>query len=155
MVGANESEVEDASRLMERVRQRDGGAFESLYDAYHRLVYGIALRILGDVPGAEDVTQAVFLKLWSAPSSFANGNFAAWISRVTRNRALDVVRSRSMRQQSDVPDTMPADDALEVRAFAGALIGAMSTAFDPTAGGGLEMDKIKRIADFLEAGMPL
>lgn len=118
MVGANESEVEDASRLMERVRQRDGGAFESLYDAYHRLVYGIALRILGDVPGAEDVTQAVFLKLWSAPTSFASGNFAAWISRVTRNRALDVVRSRAIRQQSDVPDTMPADDALEDRAFA-------------------------------------
>lgn len=46
-------------------------------------------------------------------------------------------------------------DEVEVRAFAGALIGAMSTTFDPTTGHGLEMDKLKRIADFLEAGMPL
>jgi len=114
---ANGSEVEDAGRVMERVRERDGAAFELLYDAYHRLVYGIALRILSDVPTAEDVTQAVFLKLWSTPQSFVSGNFAAWIARVTRNRALDVVRSRNVRQQSEVPETMPADDALEDRAF--------------------------------------
>jgi len=114
---ANESEVEDAGRLMERVRERDGAAFELLYEAYHRLVYGIALRILGDVPAAEDVTQAVFLKLWSSPR-FASGNFGAWIARVTRNRALDVVRSRNVRQQGELPETMPADDALEDRAFA-------------------------------------
>jgi AcrR family transcriptional regulator len=47
------------------------------------------------------------------------------------------------------------EDELEVRAFAGALIGAMMTAFDPRPGGGLDLDKIGRIADFLEAGMPL
>jgi len=116
--GANGSEVEDASRLMARVRKRDGAAFESLYDAYHRLIYGIALRILGDVPAAEDVTQAVFLKLWSSPELFEKGNFGAWIGRVTRNRCLDVVRSRALRPQSEMPETMPADDALEDTAFA-------------------------------------
>ncbi|MBV8727876.1 MAG: sigma-70 family RNA polymerase sigma factor, partial [Candidatus Eremiobacteraeota bacterium] len=110
--------MEDASRLMERVRERDAAAFESLYDGYHRLVYGIALRILGDVPAAEDVTQAVFLKLWSSPQSFSHGNFGAWIARVTRNRALDVVRSRNVRQESEVAEPMPADDALEDTAFA-------------------------------------
>lgn len=46
-------------------------------------------------------------------------------------------------------------DELEVRAFAGALIGAMSTTFDPAIGYGLDMDKIMRVADFLEAGMAL
>lgn len=103
---------------MARVRKRDSAAFELLYDGYHRLVYGIALRILGDGPGAEDVTQAVFLKLWSSPESFEQGNFSAWIARVTRNRSLDVVRSRALRPQSEIPETMPADDALEDTAFA-------------------------------------
>ncbi|WP_254206250.1 acyl-CoA-like ligand-binding transcription factor [Nocardia alni] len=46
-------------------------------------------------------------------------------------------------------------DELEVRAFAGALIGAAMTAFDPTPGVGLDMDKLERIVDFLEAGMKL
>jgi AcrR family transcriptional regulator len=46
-------------------------------------------------------------------------------------------------------------DELEVRAFAGALIGAAMTAFDPTSDAGLDMDKLERITDFLEAGMKL
>ncbi|MDQ6929903.1 MAG: sigma-70 family RNA polymerase sigma factor [Candidatus Eremiobacteraeota bacterium] len=103
---------------MARVRNRDAAAFEALYDGYHRLVYGVALRILGDVAGAEDVTQAVFLKLWSSPNLFATGNFSAWIARVARNRALDVVRSRTVRAESEMPQVMPVDDALEDVAFA-------------------------------------
>ncbi len=80
---------------MARVRERDAAAFEAIYDAYHRLVYGVAFRMLGDVAGAEDVTQGVFLKIWSAPDLFSNGNFAGWIVRITRNRALDVLRSKA------------------------------------------------------------
>jgi len=46
-------------------------------------------------------------------------------------------------------------DELEVRAFAGALIGAMSTVFDPTDMAGLEVRTLERVVDFMEAGMPL
>jgi RNA polymerase sigma-70 factor (ECF subfamily) len=110
--------VEDAGRLMARVRARDASAFEKLYDTYHRLVYGVALRILGDVGAAEDVTQSVFLKLWSAPDRFRSGNFAAWIVRVARNRALDVVRAKPSRSESELPESLPEADALEEVAFA-------------------------------------
>jgi RNA polymerase sigma-70 factor, ECF subfamily len=103
---------------MERVRARDAGAFEALYDRYHRIVYGVALRVLSDSAGAEDVTQAVFLKVWSEPSLFRGGNFGAWIVRVTRNRAFDVVRSRALQAVSEFPASLPADDALEDTALA-------------------------------------
>jgi len=103
---------------MARVAQRDAEAFEALYDGHHRLVYGVALRILGDIAAAEDVTQAVFLKLWSSPDSFRGGNFGAWLTRVTRNRALDIVRSRAHRDEREIPDAMPLDDSLEDTAFA-------------------------------------
>jgi len=69
---------------MEQVRARNVDAFEALYDAYHRLVYGIALRVLSDPALAEDVTQTVFLKIWNAPDAFSEGNFGAWIARVAR-----------------------------------------------------------------------
>jgi RNA polymerase sigma-70 factor (ECF subfamily) len=105
-------------RLMERVRARDDAAFEALYDAYHRLVFGIGLRMLGDPTMAEDVTQTVFLKVWSAPDAFRGGSFVAWISRVTRNRALDVLRSRSARPESEMPADLPLDGALEDDVFA-------------------------------------
>jgi RNA polymerase sigma-70 factor (ECF subfamily) len=102
---------------MERVRARDADAFEALYDRYHRLVYGIALRVLSDPVAAEDVTQTVFLKIWSNPMLFRNGNFGAWIARVTRNRAFDVVRSRALHAESELPDSLPLDDVLEDRAL--------------------------------------
>jgi RNA polymerase sigma-70 factor (ECF subfamily) len=110
--------TEDAAVLMERVREKNADAFEALYDAHHRLVYGVALRMLGDAPGAEDITQAVFIKVWSSPELFRGGNFAAWIVRVTRNRALDVLRSRATRNESELPETMPESEGLEEAAFA-------------------------------------
>lgn len=93
-------------------------AFETLYDSYHRLVYGVALRLLSDAGAAEDVTQAVFLKIWSSPNVFQSGNFAAWIARVTRNRALDLLRSKAQRSEGELPCTIPDDERLEEIAFA-------------------------------------
>ncbi len=110
--------VDEASRLMERVRDRDVAAFEAIYDAYHRLVHGIALKMLQDVMAAEDLTQAVFLKVWSQPSAFESGNFAAWIARVTRNRALDTLRSRALRAEGDMPVDVPIDGTLDELVFA-------------------------------------
>jgi RNA polymerase sigma-70 factor, ECF subfamily len=117
-IAAKYAPMEDANRLMERVCARDADAFEVLYDEYHRLVYGLAFRMLSDPGMAEDVTQAVFLKIWSAPSVFRGGNFAAWIARVTRNRTLDLLRSRASRPEDELSDAMPVDDALEDTALA-------------------------------------
>jgi RNA polymerase sigma-70 factor (ECF subfamily) len=110
--------VEDASRLMERVCARDAAAFEALYDQYHRLAYGLALRVLSDPGAAEDVTQSVFLKIWDEPGAFRGGNFGAWIARVARNRALDVIRSRAVRAEGEYPDAMPENDSIEDVAIA-------------------------------------
>jgi RNA polymerase sigma-70 factor (ECF subfamily) len=104
---------------MARVRDdRDVAAFEAVYDAYHRLVHGIALRMLGDAMAAEDLTQAVFLKLWSTPEAFRDGNFGAWIARVTRNRALDSLRSRALRPEGDMPVDVPLEITLDEAVFA-------------------------------------
>jgi len=108
----------DVEELMARVRARDADAFEVLYDRYHRLVYGVAMRMTNDVSAAEDLTQAVFLKLWSTPELFRGGNFAAWIVRVTRNRALDMLRSRAGRSESELPESLPEADSIEDVAFA-------------------------------------
>jgi RNA polymerase sigma-70 factor, ECF subfamily len=110
--------VEDAGRLMERVRTRDADAFEILYDRYHRVVYGAALRVLSDPAAAEDVTQGVFLKIWSDPSLFRDGNFGAWIARVARNRAFDVARSRALHAEREFPESLGVDDVLEDTALA-------------------------------------
>ncbi|MFN2448396.1 MAG: RNA polymerase sigma factor [Candidatus Baltobacteraceae bacterium] len=109
--------VQDDERLMARVRTRDSAAFEAIYDTHHRLVYGIAFRMLGQAGTAEDVTQNVFLKIWSEPERFTPGNFPGWLARMTRNRCLDVLRSKS-RQPGELPEQMPDEHSMEERAFA-------------------------------------
>ena len=103
---------------MAMVCKRDADAFEALYDAYHRLVYGIAVRMVTDVPTAQDVTQAVFMKVWTSPELFRGGNFAAWIVRMARNRCLDVLRSRNLHPQDELSDAIPEDSNVEEVAFA-------------------------------------
>ena len=103
---------------MARVQARDADAFEALYDAHHRLVYGVAARMLGDVAAAEDVTQAVFLKIWTSPELFRGGNFPAWIVRMTKNRALDVLRVRNTHPQTELPEGLPEETTIEDAAFA-------------------------------------
>ena len=116
---ANGMEVtDDADVLMARVCRQDADAFEALYDGYHRIVYGVALRVLGDRTAAEDVTQTVFLKVWNSPDRFRGGNFPAWIVRVARNRALDVLRGRSVRAETELPEALPENESMEEAAFA-------------------------------------
>jgi RNA polymerase sigma-70 factor (ECF subfamily) len=110
--------TDNADVLMAHVRERDPDAFESLYDMHHRLVYGVARRMLGDGTAAEDVTQTVFLKVWNSPDLYRGGNFAAWIVRVTRNRALDVLRGRAVRNEIELPEMLPESETMEEQAFA-------------------------------------
>lgn len=110
--------TDDADVLMTRVRKRDADAFEALYDLYHRLVYGVAARMLDEGTAADDVTQTVFLKVWNSPELYRGGNFAAWLVRVTRNRALDALRGRSQRAHAELPEALPETESIEETAFA-------------------------------------
>lgn len=109
--------VPDDERLMARVRMRDAAAFEAIYDAHHRLVYGLAHRMLGEAAAAEDVTQNVFLKVWSAPELYASGNFQGWLVRMTRNRCVDVLRAKS-RTHGEMPEQLPDERPMEEGALA-------------------------------------
>jgi len=103
----NHDRVGDIDALLTRVIARDATAFESMYDRYGRLVFGIARRILGDDVSAEDVTQAVFLKVWHAPTHFRMGSLSAWLARVARNAALDVLRTRSRHPTDSLSQMSP------------------------------------------------
>ncbi|MGA7671943.1 MAG: sigma-70 family RNA polymerase sigma factor [Nitrolancea sp.] len=92
--------------LIELIRDnQDKRAMEALYDRYARPVYSLAFRVLREQRAAEDVVQDVFLGFWQRPYSYVDerGAFGPWILRVTRNRAIDVIRKRS-RELSPGPD---------------------------------------------------
>ncbi|HKW45522.1 MAG TPA: sigma-70 family RNA polymerase sigma factor [Candidatus Eremiobacteraceae bacterium] len=108
----------DDATIVKRIADGDHDAFASLYDRHSSLVYGIAKRILGISEQAEDVTQSVFLQIWTRPEAFAGGNFAAWVARVARNASLDILRSAAVRKREpEMPIDLPDDDALDEQVF--------------------------------------
>ncbi len=89
--------------LMARIRDRDGQAFEALFDRYRDLVYSLSFRILDDQAGAQDVAQDVFVELWRQPRSYdaARGRFLPWLLQVVRHRAIDERRRRERRERRE------------------------------------------------------
>jgi RNA polymerase sigma-70 factor (ECF subfamily) len=80
--------------LIARIRQRDTGALSELYDLYSSRVYSLAMAILGDGMGAQEVTQDTFMKVWRAPELYRHesGRFTAWLLTITRRLAIDRYR---------------------------------------------------------------
>jgi len=89
----------DDEELMQRLVYRDLWAFRALYDRYGNLVYSAALRVVRDAQVAEDMVQEIFLRIWRKPDSYVaqRGRFVTWLTSVTRNRAVDEIRSRGRR----------------------------------------------------------
>ena len=92
----------------------DPSALGLLYDRYGSLVYGLALAILTNRDAAEDLTQEVFLSLHDHNRAFdaTRGSLGAYLTTLTRSRAIDKLRSgtrrvRILRAQYEAEPMMP------------------------------------------------
>ena len=82
----------------------DQSALAELYDRYGGLAYSVALRVLGDPGRAEDVVQDAFLKVWRGASGFdaTRGTLRSWLVAAVRNRAVDLLRGRSLHERREL-----------------------------------------------------
>ena len=73
--------------VLERLRKGDEQAFEVVYHAFHRRIYGFLLSSLGeDESAAEDLLQSFFLRLWEARSNIdVDKDFTAYLFTIARN----------------------------------------------------------------------
>lgn len=99
----------DDSRPMDEavIRQIAGGdhaALGALYDLHGRVVYTLALRIVGDAAEAEEVVQDVFLQVWRGAAQYDKGRatVTGWLLMMARSRAIDRVRAREARPRGAV-----------------------------------------------------
>ena len=111
---APESEL--LSRAIARAKEGDASALHFLYVRYADDVYGFANSIVGDSHAAEDITQNVFGKLMTAIQRYEERDvaFAAWITTVARNLALDHIRAR---RQIPVEEVRTSDQGYEQTGF--------------------------------------
>jgi RNA polymerase sigma-70 factor (ECF subfamily) len=77
-------------QMIEACRQGDREAFRQLFETYNDRVWSIALHFTGDESAARDITQQVFLKLFTCIGQFRyDARFATWLYRLVINACLD------------------------------------------------------------------
>jgi RNA polymerase sigma-70 factor (ECF subfamily) len=75
--------------------------FRRLIEAHQRMVFSLALRVIGDYATAEEVAQDVFLELHrSGDRLTTDDHIRHWLCRTTRHRAIDAIRRRATRPEA-------------------------------------------------------
>lgn len=87
--------------LLHQIAQGNHQALGGFYDATSALVYGLALRILGNRATAEEVTLDVYTQVWRQAANYntQRGTPSAWLFMLTRSRALDRLRLHRHEEQ--------------------------------------------------------
>lgn len=91
-------------RLLELVLARDHTALRNLYERHGSAVYSLAQYILREPAVAEELTQEIFLTVWNKAAQYQEqqARFRTWLLSITRHRAIDQLRQRRRRIQSDL-----------------------------------------------------
>jgi RNA polymerase sigma-70 factor (ECF subfamily) len=103
--------AEDEEQLISRCLAGETTAFEPLVQRYHRPLFRVAVRLLGNREEARDASQSAFLKAYQALSTREAGRpFFSWVYRILVNDCLNTLRSRRPTQPlEDTAAAVPAD----------------------------------------------
>jgi len=96
--------------LGRRIVAGDEDALAEAYDLYSSLVFGLARRVTGNRLIAEDITQDVFVRLWTNPDGFdpERGSLRTYLGMLTHGRAVDVLRSDARRRAREESEAVEA-----------------------------------------------
>jgi RNA polymerase sigma-70 factor (ECF subfamily) len=128
MVNSRHDLAADEATWIRQAQRADARAFEALYRLHVDKVYGLCLRMTGNVSEAEDCTQEAFILAWNKLDKFRGDSaFSTWLHRIAVNAVLGRVRKakRDHDRIQAVADTQPAQittgDTGEMRDLAAAI----------------------------------
>ncbi len=86
----------DSNLLKAIAQNRDQQALTSLFKAYQRSGYNLALTITGNASAADDALQEAFLQIWTSAARFQEpGNARAWIFKIIVRKSLKTLSGRN------------------------------------------------------------
>jgi RNA polymerase sigma-70 factor (ECF subfamily) len=99
--------------LIERLKRRDEGAFNTFVLRYQERVFRLLLRMLGDRAEAEDLAQEVFISIFKAIEGFrGDSQLSTWVYRVAANHCRNRIKylSRRRRQLTEAYDEQASEE---------------------------------------------
>lgn len=97
--------IDDAACIA-RCLRGDASAFEPLVTRYQRVLFSVALRLVGNYEDARDATQNAFVRAYANLDRFDPAHkFFSWIYRIVVNECLNVRRAR--KPQEPLVDEFP------------------------------------------------
>lgn len=98
------------AEAIERAKQGDEAAFETLYSLHKRRVYSLCLRMVSNPAQAEDLAQEAFLQLFRKIGTFRGESaFSTWLHRMTVNVVLMNLRRKGLPLVS-LEETLETDE---------------------------------------------
>jgi RNA polymerase sigma-70 factor (ECF subfamily) len=108
-------EQED-SILVRQCRDGNRAKFGDLVKKYTKPIYNLALRMVGDVENAADITQTTFVKAYENLGKFdLNLKFFSWLYRIAINESLNFLQQQKQTEPLDdelVSSDQSPEDAL-------------------------------------------
>ncbi|HQY42878.1 MAG TPA: sigma-70 family RNA polymerase sigma factor [Paracoccaceae bacterium] len=97
------SENDPIADLIAEVAEANRTAFRTLYSSAAGKLLGVTFRILQDRTEAEDAVQEVFTRVWLNARRFdaSKARGMTWLIAIARNHAIDRLRARPARTESD------------------------------------------------------
>jgi RNA polymerase sigma-70 factor, ECF subfamily len=86
-------------QLLSRIAAGDAGAFNAIFDRYHRQIFNFISKQVGERESVEDLAQEVFLRVYKSAKNFdATKKFSSWIYKIALNEVKRHWKRSSTRQ---------------------------------------------------------
>jgi RNA polymerase sigma-70 factor (ECF subfamily) len=98
---AGSDDIELIQAIQRGTQGQREAALGELYDRYGRLIYSLAVRMIGEPALAEEITQDVFVLVWNKAHTYQPdlGKVVTWLTSMGRNRTIDMLRRQRVRPE--------------------------------------------------------
>lgn len=111
-----DADTRSLEALIAAAARGDHACFAEVYERTHLHLFGVAVRILGQGQAAEDVLQEAYVNIWKNASGYRSEvdgqtlQAMTWLIAIVRNKALDALRARTRRRESELPESGDIDE---------------------------------------------
>jgi RNA polymerase sigma-70 factor (ECF subfamily) len=104
--------------LIDRCMRNDVAAFDEVVGRYKNKVYSYIARMVGSDQDAEDLTQEVFIRMYTSLGSFrSQSSLNTWLFRIASNLCIDHYRRAKKHQNVaySLDEPIDSDDSVQTR----------------------------------------